>query len=143
MAITREQLIELLNQDLASEYAAVIQYLTYAARVTGPNRNELSEFLRDEIAGETAHATFLSEKIVALGGVPTTTPAPVPDVADNKGMFEAVLAAERAAVVRYIERARQADEMGQKGLQVQLEDMVADETGHMEKVELILRGWRG
>lgn len=70
MALTRDRLIELLNQDLASEYGAIIQYLTYAARVTGPNRNELSEFLRDEIAGETAHATFLSEKIVALGVFP-------------------------------------------------------------------------
>jgi bacterioferritin len=143
MALTRERLIELLNQDLASEYAAVIQYLTYASRVTGPNRNELSEFLRDEISGETAHAQFLAEKVVALGGTPTTIPASVPDVSENKAMLEAVLAAEKAAVARYTERARQAEEMGQKGLQVQLEDMVADETGHMEKVELILRGWRG
>lgn len=142
MPLTREQMIDLLNGDLASEYAAVIQYLTYAAKVTGPNRNELSEFLQEEIAGETEHAKFLADKIVALGGTPTVMPAEVPQVADNKGMLEAVLAAEKAAVVRYTERAEQAEQMGQKGLQVQLEDMVADETSHMEQVERILRGWR-
>ncbi len=143
MSLTREQMIDLLNGDLASEYAAVIQYLTYAAKVTGPNRNELSQFFQEEIPGETGHAKFLADKIVALGGTPTVTPSDVPQVADNKGMLEAVLAAERAAVARYIERASQAEAMGQKGLQVQLEDMVADETGHMEQVERILRGWRG
>ncbi|MBX3317726.1 MAG: ferritin-like domain-containing protein [Phycisphaeraceae bacterium] len=142
MPLTREQMIDLLNSDLASEYAAVIQYLTYAAKVTGPNRGELSEFLRDEIAGETEHARFLADKIVALGGVPVTVASPVPEVSDNKAMLEAVLAAEKAAVARYTERAAQAEAMGQKGLQVQLEDMVADETAHMEQVERILRGWR-
>lgn len=142
MPLTREQMIDLLNGDLASEYAAVIQYLTYAAKVTGPNRNELAEFLQDEIAGETEHAKFLADKIVALGGTPTVLPADVPQVSDNKGMLEAVLAAEKAAVARYTERAAQAEQMGQKGLQVQLEDMVADETSHMEQVERILRGWR-
>lgn len=142
MPLSREQMIDLLNTDLASEYAAVIQYLTYAAKVTGPNRNELSEFFAEEIPSETGHAKFLADKIVALGGTPTVTPADVPQVADNKAMLEAVLAAEKAAVIRYTERAAQAEAMGQKGLQVQLEDMVADETGHMEQVERILRGWR-
>lgn len=140
--LSRGRMIELLNEDLASEYAAIIQYLTYAASVTGPNRNELSEFFLEEVPGETEHAKFLSDKIVAMGGVPTVTPAAVPQVSDNKGMLEAVLKAEREAVARYTERARQADEMGEKGLQVHLEDMVADETHHAEQVERILRGWR-
>ena len=37
MADTNPQsLIDGLNEDLAHEYAAVIQYLTYASAVTGP-----------------------------------------------------------------------------------------------------------
>lgn len=142
MAITRERMIKLLNTDLASEYAAVIQYLTYAAKVTGANRNELSDFFLKEVPDETEHARFLADKIVALGGTPTVTPAAVSQVADNKGMLQAVLAAEKSAVAGYTERAAQAEAMGQKGLQVQLENMVADETGHMEQVERILRGWK-
>jgi bacterioferritin len=56
-------------------------------------------------------------------------------------MLEAVLAAERQATQDYSERARQADEFGDKGLAVQLEDMVRDESGHAEETERILRDW--
>jgi bacterioferritin len=56
-------------------------------------------------------------------------------------MLEAVLAAERQALRDYAERAVQADEFGDKGLAVQLEDMVRDESGHAEETERILRDW--
>jgi len=137
----KQQLIELLNEDLAAEYAAIIQYTTYAARVTGPYRPQLSQFFLAEIADEQLHAQFLSNKIVALGGVPTTQAAPVADGANNRVMVEEVLKAEREAVRRYTERAKQAEALGDKGLTVQLEDMVRDESGHSEETERILRDW--
>lgn len=140
-SITKEQLIDLLNDDLAHEFTAMIQYLTYAERVSGPYRPQLKAFFEAEIADETMHAQYLTHKIVALGGTPTTTPHPVPEAADNKTMLEAVLEAETGAAKRYTERADQAEELGLKGLQVQLEDMVRDETQHREETEAILRDW--
>ena len=56
-------------------------------------------------------------------------------------MLEAVLAAERLATQDYTQRAREADELGEKGLMVQLEDMIRDESGHSEETERILRDW--
>jgi bacterioferritin len=56
-------------------------------------------------------------------------------------MLEAVLVAERRAVADYSARAKEADEFGDKGLAVQLEDMVRDESGHSEETERILRDW--
>jgi len=73
--------------------------------------------------------------------VPTTQAAPVADGANNRVMVEEVLKAEREAVRRYTERAKQAEELGDKGLSVQLEDMVRDESGHSEETERILRDW--
>lgn len=137
----RETLIEKLNEDLAGELGAIIQYLTYAAKVTGPYRPQLSQFFLAEVADEQGHAQYLANKIVALGGEPTTVPRPVPPAATNREMLEAVLAAERRAARDYTERARQAEEFGDKGLAVQLEDMVRDETGHSEETERILRDW--
>jgi len=130
-----------LNGDLAEEYSAIIQYLTYAARATGPYRPQLSQFFLAEVADEQMHAQFLANKIVALGGVPTTQAAPVAEGTSNRVMLEEVLKAERGAVKRYTERAKQAEEMGEKGLTVQLEDMVRDESGHSEETERILRDW--
>lgn len=137
----KQTLIDHLNADLAGELSAVIQYITYAAKATGPYRPELAAFFLAEVADEQMHAQFLANKVVALGGEPTTEPRPVPPAKDNRAMLEAVLAAERQAVKDYTQRATEAEEFGDKGLVVQLEDMVRDESGHSEETERMLRDW--
>jgi bacterioferritin len=141
MIVKKHELIERLNQDLAGEFGAIIQYLVYAAKVTGPYRPQLAQFFLGEVADEQAHAQFLANKIVALGGEPTTTPRPVPQATTNRAMLEAVLEAERRAVADYTQRAKEAEASGDKGLAVQLDDMVRDESTHSEETERILRDW--
>ena len=137
----KKELIKRLNEDLAGELSAVIQYTTYAAKATGPYRPQLVEFFLEEVPDEQAHAEYLANKIVALGGEPTTVPRDVAKAGTNREMLEAVLAAERRAIEDYTQRAKEAEEYGDKGMMVQLEDMVADETGHAEETERILRDW--
>lgn len=137
----KQTLIDHLNEDLAGELGAIIQYITYAAKATGPYRPQLSAFFLAEVVDEQGHAQFLANKVVALGGEPTTTPRPVPAAHTNREMLQAVLEAERQATADYTERAREADAFGDKGLAVQLEDMVRDESGHSEETERILRDW--
>lgn len=139
--MNKQTLIDKLNEDLAGELGAIIQYITYAAKATGPYRPQLVNFFLAEVADEQMHAQFLANKIVALGGEPAVTPRPVPEAGTNRAMLEAVLDAERQATADYTERARQADAYGDKGLAVQLEDMVRDESGHSEETERILRDW--
>ena len=139
--MNKKLLIQHLNDDLAGELGAIIQYLTYAAKATGPYRPQLSQFYLTEVADEQLHAQFLANKIVALGGEPTTTPRAVAAARTNREMLEAVLEAERRATKDYTQRATQAEEQGEKGLAVQLEDMVRDESGHAEETERILRDW--
>jgi bacterioferritin len=134
-------LIKHLNDDLAGEFSAIIQYVTYAAKATGPYRPQLAQFFLAEVADEQLHAQFLANKIVALGGEPVTTPRAVEPATTNRAMLEAVLAAERRATKDYTQRAKQAEEFGDKGLAVQLEDMVRDESAHSEETERILRDW--
>ncbi len=139
--MTKQELIDKLNEDLANEFSAIIQYTTYAAKATGPYRPQLAQFFLAEVVDEQGHAQFLANKIVALGGEPTTRARPVPPANNNKEMVEAVLAAERQAVKDYTQRALEAEELGDKGLVVQLEDMVRDESGHSEETERLLRDW--
>ncbi|MCB1032748.1 MAG: ferritin-like domain-containing protein, partial [Acidobacteria bacterium] len=89
--MTKNDLIAYLNEDLAGELSAIIQYVTYAAKATGPYRPQLAQFFLAEVADEQLHAQFLANKIVALGGEPTTTPRPVPAAHNNREMLEAVL----------------------------------------------------
>ena len=139
--MNKQTLIDHLNEDLSGELSAIFQYLTYAAKATGPYRPQLAQFFLVEVADEQLHAQFLANKIVALGGEPSTTPRPVPAARSNREMLEAVLAAERQATADYSQRALEAEAFGDKGLVVQLEDMVRDESGHSEETERILRDW--
>ena len=139
--MTKDELIGKLNQDLADELGAIIQYILYAARATGPYRPQLSQFFLAEVADEQLHAQFLANKIVALGGQPTTVPRDVPLPEGNRGMLQAVVEAEGHAMRAYTQRAREAEAYGDKGLAVQIEDFIRDESSHLEETERILRDW--
>lgn len=137
----KQALIDSLNEALAYEYAAVIQYTSYAAKTTGPYRPELSEYFLAEVVDEQGHAEYLANKIVAFGGEPTTTPKPVPAASNNKEMLQAVLKEEQGAIERYVKLAKEAEEAREVGLVVQLEDMIRDETEHAEETEQMLKNW--
>jgi len=137
----KQTLIDRLNEDLAGELSAIVQYITYAAKATGPYRPQLAQFFLAEVTDEQGHAQFLANKIVALGGEPNTTPRPVTAAASNREMLEAIVVDEGRAVNDYTQRAKDAEAYGDKGLAVQLEDMIRDESGHLEETERILRDW--
>lgn len=137
----KQTMINHLNDDLASELSAIIQYITYAAKATGPYRPQLAQFFLTEVADEQLHAQYLANKIVALGGEPTTQAQSVPAAHSNREMLQAILAAERQATQNYSQRAKEAEEYGDKGMVVQLEDMVRDESGHSDETERMLRDW--
>ncbi len=139
--MTKQELIDKLNEDLADELGAIIQYTVYSARATGPYRPQLSQFFLAEVADEQAHAQFLANKIVSLGGTPTTTPRPVPLPDGNRAMLQEVVEAERRATAGYVQRAKDAEAYGDKGLVVQIEDFIRDESSHVEETERMLRDW--
>ena len=139
--MTKLDLIDKLNDDLANELAAVIQYVSYAAKCNGPFRPQLSQFFLTEVTDEINHAQFLANKIVVLGGEPTTVPAAVPAAGNNREMLQAVLEAEKAAVRNYTQRAEEAEALGEKALAIDLEDMIRDESNHAEETARILQDW--
>ncbi len=136
-----QALVEGLNHDLAGEYQAILMYIHYSAKLTGPYRRELRSLFQAEIGDEQGHAQFLADKIAALGGEPTTEPRPVPHADQPRKMLEHALAAEEQAIADYNARIRQADAFGDFGLKVELENQVADETRHKEELERIIAGW--
>lgn len=137
---SEQHLIEGLNEALAYEYQAVIMYTTYAATVSGIHRGELKAFFEAEVADEQQHATFLADKIDALGGDPTTQPKPVETPEHPRKMLEIVLESEEAAVERYGELMALAEDVGQLGLANDLHDIISDETNHADETRKLLRG---
>jgi bacterioferritin len=136
-----DALIKGLNEDLAGEYNAIISYLQYSAKVSGPYRPQLVAFLQAEIPDEQRHAQYLADKIASLGGEPTVEPKPVQVSKDTRQMLEFIYQAEKETVENYQKRIEQAEAAGETGLKVQLEDMLSDETTHRDEVKKILDGW--
>src|SRR5918998_4088325 len=142
MADRTKTLIDGLNVDLAHEYAAVITYRTYASAVTGAFRQELRSFFANEIPDELTHAQLLADKITALGGQPTVKAADVKFTDDPRQMLQNALADEEATIDRYVERRRQAEDAGEVGLAVDLDEVIADETKHRDELRLMLMRWK-
>ncbi|GGE09238.1 bacterioferritin [Marinithermofilum abyssi] len=133
-----KDLIDGLNEDLAHEYGAVIQYTYNASVVSGLSRPVLKPFFENEARDEIGHASFLAEKIVALGGTPVVQPSEVKQHTEVREMLQHAVDEEAATIQRYIQRMAQAEKAGEYGLKIELEDMVADETGHKEELQRLL-----
>jgi bacterioferritin len=139
MSTIKQKLIDGLNGDLNRELEAVLRYLYHSSTATTLLGHELRELLKADIAGELQHAVFLADKIAALGGEVRIQPAMPKRVKSVKAMLEENAAAERSVVASYTERIQQAEEFGDKGLVIRLEDILAEETDHAEELERLAR----
>ncbi len=130
MPISMEKMLELLNKDLESEYAAAIQYIQHAAVMTGAQYESIIKELVIHSNEEMAHALSLSEQIDFYGGVPTVKVEQVKVAKDTLSMLKDDLAGEEDAVHRYKERISQAEELREYGLRRILEDILITEEEH-------------
>jgi bacterioferritin len=128
--ITRERMIELLNEDLAGEYQAIIAYTVYSQALKGAAYTDIARELEAHAGEELAHAIKIAKQIDYLGGMPGVTPKPVKTSSDPVAMLRADLENERVTVGRYRERIRQAEAMGEFALSETLRAIIVQEQDH-------------
>ncbi len=128
--ITREQMIDLLNEDLAGEYQAIIAYTVYSQVLKGAAYTDIARELEAHAGEELAHALKIAKQIDYLGGMPCVTPKPVKTSTDPVTMLRADLENERVTVGRYRERIRQAEAMGEFALSETLRAIIVQEQEH-------------
>ena len=126
----KEQLLKLLNHDLALEYSAGIQYVQHAAVMTGAVYGNIIKELKIHATEEFGHAMILAEQINFLGGVPTVDVGVIRTSADNIEMLEQDLAGEYDAIERYKTRIDQAAVIKELALSEQLRKILAVEQEH-------------
>jgi bacterioferritin len=128
--ITREQMVQLLNEDLAGEYQAIIAYTVYSQVLKGAAYTDIARELETDAAEELAHALKIAKQIDYLGGMPCVVPKPVKTSNDPVVMLQADLQNERETVGRYRERIRQAEAMGEFALSETLRGIIVQEQEH-------------
>ncbi len=134
----KEELIKLLNGDLTKEYAAAVQYVQHAATLTGAKYQSIQKELVVHSNEEMQHANQLAVQIDFLGGVPTVEVDERHVSANSKEMLEQDLAGEKDAVARYRARIKQANELGEYGLENVLKNILSMEEEHQQDLETAL-----
>jgi bacterioferritin len=128
--VTREQLIGLLNEDLAREYQAVIAYVVYSQVLKGAEFMSIAKELEVHANEELQHAHIVSKLIDYLGGMPTVTPLPVKTSEKAEEMLRFDLENENDTVRAYRERVRQCELLGEYAMAEQIREILVQEQEH-------------
>jgi bacterioferritin len=128
--ITREQMVALLNEDLAREYQAVIAYTVYSQVLKGAAYTDIARELEKHAVEELQHAIKIAKQVDYFGGMPAVTPKPVKTSEDAKEMLRADLENERDTIAQYRQRIRQAEAMGEYALSEILREIIVQEQDH-------------
>jgi bacterioferritin len=130
LEISREQLIELLNEDLAREYQAIIAYVVYSQTLKGAAYMNIAEELETHASEELEHALIISKQIDYLGGKPTVAPMAVRTSESNEEMLRFDLDNENETVRNYRQRVRQCEALGEYALAEQIREILVQEQEH-------------
>ena len=130
--ITRERLIELLNEDLAREYQAIIAYVIYSQTMKGAAYTAIADELEVHAAEELSHALQIAKQIDYLNGTPVTTPKPVKMSDKAEDMLRFDLDNEKETILAYRERIRQAEALGEFAIGEVLRKIIAQEQEHLQ-----------
>ncbi len=128
--ITRAQMVDFLNEDLAGEYQAIIAYTIYSQMLKGAAYTAIARELEAHAVEELQHAIKIAKQIDYLGGTPCVTPKPVKVSTNARVMLRADLENEQRTVKRYRLRIQQAEAMGEFALSETLRTIIVQEQDH-------------
>ena len=128
--VSREDLITLLNEDLAGEYQAIISYVIYSQVLKGAQYMNIAAELEVHAAEELSHAITIAKQIDYLGGMPLAVPKPVKTSDQAEEMLRFDLDNENATIGRYRQRVRQCETLGEYAVAEQIREILVQEQDH-------------
>jgi bacterioferritin len=129
--LTREKLIDYLNEDLSREYQAIISYVNYSQVLKGAQYMNIADELAIHAAEELAHAIALANHIDYLGGMPTATPKLVKTSEKNEEMLRFDLENEKETIANYRRRIKQCDELNEYAIGESIREILMQEQDHL------------
>ena len=128
--VTREMLIELLNEDLAREYQAIISYVVYSQVLKGAQYMNIAAELAIHAGEELQHALLLAGQIDYLGGMPKVIPKPVQTSEKAEDMLRFDLENENETIRHYRQRVGQCEALGEYAIAEHIRDILVQEQDH-------------
>jgi bacterioferritin len=128
--ISRDRLAELLNEDLAREYQAIIAYVVYSQVLTGAEYMDIAAQLEVHAKQELDHALTLSRQIDYLGKIPAVIPKPVRTSKNARDMLRYDLDNENETIRNYRDRIPQCEALGEYAMAEQIREILVQEQDH-------------
>ena len=138
--VTRDQLAELLNEDLSREYQAIIAYVVYSQVLKGAEYMSIAAQLEEHAHQELQHALTISRQIDYLGKMPSVTPKPVKTSDKARDMLKFDLDNENETILNYRERVRQCEALGEFAMAEQIREILVQEQDHQIDLATALGG---
>jgi len=130
-AISRHEMVRLLNEDLAREFQAIIAYTVYSQTMKGAKYQHIANDLKLHAAEELNHALIIAKQIDYFNGTPVTQPRKVKISDKPDDMLRYDLENEHETILAYRERIGQAEAMGEFALSEALREIIMQEQEHL------------
>ncbi len=134
----KQAFVDLLNEDLETEFQSIVQYTQHVATLKGPEYLSTIEEVRAHLSQELQHALALAEQIDFLGGTPTTRVPPIVDEADSARALRLDLDLETNQLERYRKRVEQAHELGLPDVAEVLRPLLEQTQDHVRDLQTAL-----
>ena len=134
----QKQFVDLMNQDLGTEYRSIVQYNQHIATIKGLEVQSILQELRSHLTQELQHAVILAEQIDFLGGVPTVEVPAVPTETDTKRALQLDLELEQEQLQRYRQRIDQANELSLPDVAEALRPLLQQTQEHVRDLQSAL-----
>jgi bacterioferritin len=129
--ITREKLIDLLNEDLEREYQAIIAYVNYSQVLKGASYMNIAAELAVHATEELAHAITIANHIDYLGGMPSVKPKEVKTSEKAEDMLRFDLENEKETIAQYRRRVKQSDQLNEFAISESIREILMQEQDHL------------
>ncbi len=136
----KDALIKALNLDCADELQAIIQYMVDHMMGEGTESLPIIELFKKHAMAEMKHYERLAERVIYLGGVPSTAVGQFKKGGTLKEMIERALSDERKAIKQYREHIELAGKEGDPATRHLLEEILLEEEEHAHELENLLEG---
>jgi bacterioferritin len=131
-----EASIELLNEAIADEIAAIHQYMYFHFHLDDLGYTPLANLLKQTAIEEMQHAEMIAERILFLGGeVEMVAGRPVEKIHEAAAMLAKAKAMEEESIAMYNRFAVRCAEHADSGSKKLFEDLVAAEEGHWDRFD--------
>lgn len=146
-AANRENVINILNEALATEIVCNLRYKSHYFRASGISANIAAEEFLEHAEQEQQHADWLAERITQLGGKPNFNPEGLlsrshAEFIEGENLREMIvedLIAERIAIDSYREVAKYLGDQDPTSRRI-MEDILAQEEEHADDMANLLEG---